>query len=218
MARTQIVTPQAFTGVDGTAISADSNWTEQNGVDGQLVINTNGYLNAYSGPSDCVWAGAGVFTDDQYFATTLLGSWSISDSDTLGGSLRNNGGSFGSRNMYRVVYQPSSSGVLVYKVVSDTATPLGTTISQVFTSGDTLEAEAVTNGANVDIIVYRNGTILATRSDTSSVLTGGKPGLTGVGSANLIRGDDWEAGNVTVSSVALLSPITHRRVFVQSRL
>ena len=205
MSRTLIAGPYTFTGTDGTNVSADTtNWTEQDGVSGQLRLKSNGFQQAFGAPSDDCWKGAGTFTGDQYFEVKLLGSWATSDQDGIGGTLRNDGTASTSHNCYRVFWQPSlnstAGAAQVYKVVAGTPTQIGANINFGMTASDLLSAEAVTNGANVDIIVYKNGVSQGTRSDTSSVLTGGKPGITGKGSSYVLIGDDWTAGNVTAAA------------------
>ncbi len=207
MARTRIAGPDLFTGTDGTPLSSYSaNWLDQNGVDGQLVLNTNAYVNAYSNVADCCWDGVGTFTSDQYAEVTLEGTWSGSDIDMIGINLSNNGGDYSTRTMYRVGYTPSTGGIQVTKIVSNGApSNIGAVITQAFSSGDKFSAERVTNGADVDIRVYRTPsggslTLLATRTDSTSPLSGGKAGVCGIGSTLLLRGTDWEAGNVTADA------------------
>lgn len=209
MGRTAVTSTFTFTGTNGTNISADTtNWTEQNGSTGQLRILSNGFQDAFVNVADCCYKGTGTFTDDQYFELALKGAWGGTDVDFIGGTLRNNGGAFGSNTMYRVKWSPAGGtgggSAQVFKVVngnaSNAGTQIGTNIAFAMTAGDLLSGEAVTNGANVDINVYKNGVLQGTRSDTSSVLTGGKPGITGSGGSGIIIGDDWIAGNVTSAS------------------
>jgi hypothetical protein len=202
--RTEIVAAQNFTGTDAAAVCGADPWDiDQNAVDGQVRYNTNSYVNGFSNPADCRWDGTGTFTDDQYFIVTLVGTWSGSDNDGIGGNLRNNGGDYAARVMYRVLYIPSAGGVQIFEVRTPNGTPtqLGATCTATFTPGQQLSANIVTNGGQNDITVYQNAALLCTRSDTTTLITGGKPGIsTGIGSTLAIRGDDWSAGNVTPGS------------------
>jgi len=207
MARTLVAGPDAFTAADSTNVSTynSTNWAEQNGSTAFLRIFSNSFRNDFTNRSDNCWKGAGVFTDDQYFELAIIGTWSINDTDEIGGTLRNNGAAFGSETMYRVFWSPALNGlagaVQVFKIVagnnSHNGTQLGSNVNFGMASGDLLSAEAVTNGANVDILVYKNNVLQGTVSDTASVLTGGKPGITGKKNAGFMFGDDWTAGNVT---------------------
>lgn len=211
MTRSIIVASQPFTFTDGQPLSSQdsANWTEQNGVDGQIIISNGGlaFRGEYGNWTDCCWKGSGSFTADQYFEIKVVGTWTGADTDLIGGSLRNNGGSWngttGTDSMYRVFWQPSTSKVQVTKVLLHIPTQVGTDITSVtLAANDLLSAEAVTNGSNVDIIVYKNGVSLGTRTDTAAVLTSGKPGVTGKNHDNAIFGDNFVAGNITASSAA----------------
>jgi hypothetical protein len=208
VSRTLVVGPDNFTGTTNTHIGTYSaNWFEQDdgGGNGTIIIKNNGYTST-GGTTDAAWQGTGSFTDDQYFEITLPASWGPSDADRIGGTLRDNGAFRGSRNMYRVFFCPSLGGVRVDKVVADVVTTISTVLSATFATGDKFSAEAVTNGANVDIKIYKDTgsgpSLLGTRTDTSSVLTGGKPGITAFQSAGSLIGDDFTSGNVTSGPAA----------------
>jgi hypothetical protein len=216
MTRTAIVTAYAFTGSDGTNISAlngSADWTEQNASNGQLRVKTNAFQNAFGNMADCSWKGAGSFTVDQYFKVQLNGT-TASNGDKLGGSVLNNGGGFGSFSAYRCYYDDASgaNGVTCEKIVNGTVTALGAKISTSFTTGDFLECEATTSGGTVTLTVYKNGVSLGTRTDSSSILTTGKPGICGLIAGTTILGDNWEAGTVTAgTAIAPIAQSHYRR-------
>lgn len=200
MGRTVIVSAYPFTAADGTNVSAlnsSNDWVEQNASNGQLRIVSNGYQNAFGNMADNSWKGAGSFTTDQYFSVKLVGTFG--GNDKVGGSVLNNGGAFGSFSAYRVYYFDSTgtAGIVVEKIVNGTVTAVGTQLNVTLATGDTLECEATTSGGVVTFTLYKNGISQGTRSDSSSILTTGKPGICGLISGAQIRGDDWEAGNVT---------------------
>jgi hypothetical protein len=214
MSRTLIAGPYTFTGSDSTAIAADTtNWTEQNGSSGTNRILSNSLRGALGVPGDNSWKGAGTFTDDQYAEIKLVGTLSGAADDYVGINLRNNGGAYGANTMYRVFwgsfFGAGHSGAQVYKVVNgnntNVGTQMGTDILFSAVTNDLLSAEAVANGGNVDINVYLNGVLQGTRTDTSSVITGGKPGVTGSANLTTVRGDDWTAGNITAPSGGFLT-------------
>ncbi len=207
MTRTVIAGPDAFTGTDGTLLSVySSNWQEQNNVTGYLKILSNAFHEGAGAQSDSAWKGTGSFTDDQYAEIDIVGAPSTSDTDNIGICLRNSGEASRTHDCYRIYWTRSNLDVVrVYKVVAGTATQLGTNISTAMSAGDKFSAEALANGANVDINVYRDTgggpTLLGTRSDTSSVITGGKPGPTGIVGTGVLLGDNWTGGNITAASV-----------------
>jgi|SRR6185436_14593788 len=203
MTRTVVVSAYPFTAADGTNVSvlnSSGDWVEQNASNGQLRIATNGFQNAFGNMADCSWKGAGSFTVDQYFSLKILGSFS--SNDKIGGSLLNNGGAFGSFSAYRIYFFDSTgtAGIVVEKIVNGTVTAIGAQLNTTFASGDTLECEATTVSTTVTFTIYKNGVSLGTRSDSSSILTTGKPGICGLIASALLRGDDWEAGNVTAGA------------------
>lgn len=213
--RTLVAGTVTFTGTDATNVSTydTTNWQEQDGQNGFLRIYSNKFRNDYGTFSDDVWKGTGSFTDDQYCKVTITGASIGGGVDAIGCTLRSTGTAYNTRTMYRVYLQnvTGTPYLRVDKVVSGTATQIGANIAGTWTTGDTLIGEAVTNGSNVDVKVYQNGSLLDTRPDTSSVLTGGKPGITGLYGSGSILGDDWEGGNVTApiaapSSAFLLFP------------
>lgn len=210
--RTLVAGPLTFTGTDDTRVAAadSTNWTEQDNVFGYLKIFSNAFRQAASAVSDDAYKGAGTFTDDQYCELKIVGTWAASDGDYVGCTLRNSGEASPTHNAYGAWWRPSGGGTAqAVKNVAGTRTQISTDCSFTMAANDLFSAEAVTNGANVDIKIYKNGVLQCTRSDTSSVLTGGKPGITGHDNADALRGDDWTAGNVTASSSTAVPVFTH---------
>ncbi len=211
MGRTVIVAAYPFTGTDGTNVSAlnsSNDWVEQNASNGQLRIVSNGFQNAFANMADCSWKGAGSFTADQYFSIKIIGTFS--SNDKIGGSLLNNGGAFGSFSAYRIYFFDSTgtAGAVVEKMVNaGPPTGVGTQLNMSLASGDTFECEATTAAGTVTFTIYKNGVSQGTRSDSTSILTTGKPGICGLISAAGLRGDDAELGNVTASSAPTISQV-----------
>lgn len=214
MSRTVIVSAQPFTDTNGNNVSAlnsGNDWAEQNGTTGQLRIDTNAYATPHSNMSDCCWKGAGSFTTDQYFKVQLLRI--NTQADYVGGSLLNSGGALGAFSAYRCYYHDVSGAQVVVceKIVNGTVTALGTSISATFVSNDYLECEATTSGGVVTLTVYKTGVVIGSRTDSSSILTSGKPGIcaqigAGISLSTQILGDNWEAGNLT-SGVSITPPV-----------
>jgi hypothetical protein len=212
MSRTAIVSAYAFTAADGTnvaALNSGNDWWEQNASNGQLRVKTNAFQNAFANMADCCTKATG-FTTDQYFKVQLNGTTG-GNGDKCGGSLLNNGDlthGFNAFSAYRIYYDDTAGvqGVTCEKIVNGTITALGTKIIGAFTAADFLECEATTSGGVVTFTVYKNGASIGTRTDSTSILTTGKPGICGLIAGTTILGDNWEAGNVTAATGTLLRP------------
>jgi hypothetical protein len=197
-----VVVTKNFTGTDGDNLSADSDWLEQNAFDSQLRVISNGFHSAFTNVADVMYQGAsaGSITDDQYVQVTVLGN--LTQSDWIGINLRNSGGDHSTIDNYRV-YHDGNGHVKVDKVVNASATNLAS-ITQAFTSGDKLSAEA-TGSSTTTIRVYQDTgsgpvQIGSDVTDSSSPLTTGGVGVTGKQFADTERGDDFEAGNVVTAA------------------
>jgi len=209
MGRT-VIASDSFTGTDGTQIYVYlSNWSEQNGSTGLTRINLNRFRGGLGVWADNSWQGAGTFTANQYAEIALVGTIDNASTENIGINLRNNGGALGSNSMYRVIYNSQVAVARVFKVIngdnSNAGTQIGADISFAMSVNDILSGEAIDNGANVDIIVYKNGVSQATRTDTSSVFTSGKPGISGNNQGPTMFGDNWTGGNVTTATGGFLN-------------
>jgi hypothetical protein len=196
--------PYTFTLSDGVLATVDStNWQEVDGYYGYISVLGNVFRNAYTNLSYCRWKG--TFAPNQYAeikAATVSGT--SGPNDCVGVMLRSSGTSSSDVTGYVAVYYPTSPGG-VYKVVKvsgTTRTQVGTDITggQVLVAGDKFSAEAITNGASVDIKLYYDTgsgpTLIGTRTDSSSPYMSGTPGVAAGGTNDTAQGDDFVAGNL----------------------
>lgn len=213
MTRSVLVSAYPFTAADATAVSSlngGADWTEQNASTAQLRVISNGFKSS-GNDADCCTKTAG-FTTDQYFSMKILGG-PFNNGDAIGGSVLNNGGAFGAFSCYRVYYYDNigAQGCQVDKFVNGTSTitAIGGAIAGAFVTGDTLECECTTSGGVVTFNIFKNGVSIGTRTTSTSILTTGKPGIYAFAAAATLRGDDWEAGNVTATVAG--PPVLYRR-------
>ena len=173
------------------------NWETLEGNGLQLVSNacrTNGAstVDDVSG----VKVSAVSFAADQYAQVTLGPPNTF---DYPGVALRFT--SAGSGTGYVVCYGdrggPTTNIFTVWKVVSNAYTQIGANITQTVATGGILKAEAVTSGTGVNINVYYNGVLIGTRTDTSSVISSGQPGMFyNYQNSTTFTIDDFVAGNI----------------------
>lgn len=220
MTRTAIVTDYPFTGADDSnvaALNSGNDWWELNGVDGQLRVFQTGYYNAFSTIADCVYkgTGAGTFIADQYAKARLTGG-PFANSDKYGVILLCNGDGTHGKGLfsaYRCYYDDTSGsqGVTCEKIVNGTVTALGAKITGAFALNDYIECEATTSGGVVTLTVYKTGVSIGTRTDSTSILTTGKPGICGTKGADTLLPDNWEAGNITAGGGGSTTAQARRR-------
>lgn len=110
------------------------------------------------------------------------------------------------KTFYRLV--GNASGYEFGRVVAATFTSLSSGAGTTFTSGDKIKLETVTNGANCDWVLKKNGTSFATGSDTSPIASGrfgvGHSSTSSVG-AGVLTG--WEGGDFTAGTIP---PVVYR--------
>lgn len=207
--RTTLFGPQAFTAADATNVSTLISGVEQDGVNGFVRVFSNQFGNGFSTTSDVCLPSGPTYTTQQYAKCTIIIT-SAGANDRIGVNVMNNAGAFNSNSMYRVLYRNSStSAVVVMKVVNNVETQVGTDITVTFASGDALWVEAdASSGTSTIIEVFQNTTSLGTRTDSTSPLTTGRPGITATRSGDGTRGDDYEAGS-WVASVPFSLPLIH---------
>jgi hypothetical protein len=207
MARTPVRSAE-FTGSDGTNIESytggalgATSWSQKSSGQGAgyVVIQGNEIGTAFGDGSAFVYReNAGTYDGDQYVKATLkdFGGFAYD----AGVAARVGTGTGGSAQWYAVFVREegASSHYSLLKCVAGTPSILIDLTSQSYSDGDTIELEAITEGSDCHLIIYRNGVELDDYLDTSSPLTGGSPGLYfKTGSANLIRMDNWEGGDAT---------------------
>ncbi len=213
MARTLIAGPDDFSGyANGSDLGNAADWLELNGSTGLIRVYkpaSDGFAyEHFQSRSECRWDGSGTFANDQYAKATLARLF-INGTDTnyIGVACRMSADTLTGRDYYAVQVfdglNAAATKTAVVKYVNNTLTTIYTAATgDDWTNGDTVELEAVDNGANVDLKVYKNGVLLRTVQDTSSVLASGKPGIVGQGSLADFGPaiTDWEGGDVTGSS------------------
>lgn len=189
------------------------NWATAEGGGLQLISNAVGRpVASVTNTVSIVTTTAATIPANQYAQATILGT-AGSTFDYPGIALRfsSTGGGTG----YVVAYGNLSSGTqnifTVWKVVSGTYTQIGSDIAATYIAGGILYAEAVNSGTSVNINVYYNGTLIGTRTDTSSIIASGQPGLFYYfGNTGAYTLDDFSTGNVGYNYVgsATTSPTT----------
>jgi hypothetical protein len=207
MADTAVKGPLAFTASNGTTLEAyDSDFSLINGSTGYTGITGNKLTFLFSDNStDFLYRdGVGAYTADQYASAVLAFPGGAAAEMML--ACRVSADTGAGRDAYLLRYSDGSGVVTVERWDNGTKTTLDTR-SPSWSSGDSIKLRAVTNGANCDLIVVRNGAVSYTISDTSP-LSSGKPGLAmRMSSGGIVTMDDLELGNVTASggSIAAIS-------------
>lgn len=228
MSRTAIVSAYVFTATNGTNVSAlnsGADWVEQNANTAQLRVNPdanggtpNEFGNEFSGFADCCWKGTGVgsFTANQYFELTIDGT--LSNNDSVGGALLNNGGAFGAFSAYRVYLASTTNGttngVFIDRIINGTVVNIGSVLVTGFgawAAGNKLSCEVVVTAGTPTFQIYQDtgsGPTAYGAPMTDSAagkLSTGVPGLTGAKSAGLMLGGPWTAGILAISIPFVLS-------------
>lgn len=181
-----------------------ANWASLNPTWADMVIVANLRVTGNSSGGDthraaARWVGAGSFTDDQYSSTLITALGFITSDYSIGAVCRAGSGTNSSRNYYEVVVLADSSGpnytTEVNKVVAGTFTSLNSA-SRAWATSDRIEIEC----QGTTIRGLKNGTAFFTVTDSS--LSTGLPGIAGTndGTDANVTGDDWEGGNLTVST------------------
>ena len=215
MARTSIAT-------DNFNATLSGNWTQLNTVNGSIATfsgptvfsgDTSGAVTGSgngSGNASARWTGTGTFTEDQYAEITIpfIDPQSV-ENYNIGVICRASAGL--SSGLYRdnlvglsmAANDPggTTKSVTLYKVVGQTYTSLNTG-GITFSAGSKLSLECQGTTAYACVDGVRLGG--AWSGSISDVPSGGKPGVSGAGSANFIYGDDWVGGNLT-SGLAVIS-------------
>jgi hypothetical protein len=217
MARTLVASDNFDSYADASNLGDAANWLELNNSTGLIKVTKPGAEGrAYEGfqaRSECRWDGSGTFADDQYSKSTL-DNVTVGAETTryMGVAVRMSADTLAGRDYYAVrVYDGLNSAATkteVVKLVNNTETVIYTAATgDNWQSGATVSIEAITNGADVDLKIYKNDSLLRTVTDNSGTrLTTGKPGIVGLGSSTVsatIWLNDWEGGDVTSASATL---------------
>jgi hypothetical protein len=175
-------------------------------------LNTN-RVDASAGSAQCLSgykATTYAFAADQSSQITNTVVAAFGDFVGVGVRCTNAGGGRG----YVTFWNGGNGRVYLYKV---SAGALGTAVNSVvntWTANDIIKLAAVTNGANCDLTVYKNGSSIMTYSDTSTPYTDGQPAIYAFnGNANGTKGDDWVGEDAAASGIAAISSNYRRAGF-----
>lgn len=206
MTRSTVKGPLAFTASNNTELETyDSSFVDLRG-------NGPGFVEVQSNKLTHTFGAAVIFpyrdatptySADQYAGAVITWIGGFPNA-RYGVACRMSADSGPNDDWYAAAIDFSTSPVTtrLYKCVNGTVSTLDSRTSIAWASGDALWLEAVTNGGNCELTVYRGAASQYTYTDSSSPLTSGKPGMylfdnAGGGAATM---DDWEAGDITGSS------------------
>lgn len=130
--------------------------------------------NGTSESMGCYYGGA-ASGNNQFSEITITGS--LGSAQTYWTASVRVTGAGGTRNLYQATV--TSNAYYITKVVAGTGTDVASGAITVNGSGTpvVIRLESEDSGANVVLRAYKDGVQFATYTDTSSVLTGGQPGL-----------------------------------------
>jgi hypothetical protein len=209
MART-LIASDAFTGSDGTAITAGGNWAYLFDTSWQAnspVLLSNA-VRATTGAGEsvqqvCRWIGTGTFSNDQY-AKITIGAMGAFGATYLAGVVVRASADTNTNADYYAVYvidNAANGGTKTCKLmkrVDGSASTLVTHTTTTWTNGDTVELEVQDSGGDPVLRVFKNGTQIFTHTDTdANALLTGKPGIVILGESTTPTLDTWEGGDVT---------------------
>lgn len=200
MARTLVVSRNFNADADGSFPAGFTDLNSYNGV--VAVANVSGtaglFRNNYGNPADA--RDTGTFTADQYAKITVSGFTGSNANDQVGVCLRLGTATVGGAgvNGYRIKVTDGGVGartIRAYSVVNDTETQIGSTATLALADGDTVAGEII----GTSLTVYHNDAPVAglTSVATTTHATGNPGIMASLGNNGTIRGDNYEAGNVT---------------------
>jgi len=208
MARTLVVSRNFNADADGAFPAGFTDLNSYNGV--VTVANVSGtaglFRNEYGNPADA--RDTGTFTADQYAKITVSGFTGSNANDQVGICLRLGTATVGGAgvNGYRIKVTDGGVGartIRAYSVVNGAETQIGTTATLALADGDTVAAEII----DTSLTVYHNdATVTGLTSVTTTTHATGNPGImASLGNNGTIRGDNYEAGNVTAGGGSTLT-------------
>lgn len=200
MARTLVVSRNFNADADGAFPAGFTDLNSFNGV--VAVANVSGtaglFRNNYGNPADA--RDTGTFTANQYAKITVSGFTGSNANDQVGVCLRLGTATVGGAgvNGYRIKVTDGGVGartIRAYSVVNGAETQIGTTATLALADGDTVAAEII----DTSLTVYHNDAPVAglTSVATTTHATGNPGIMASLGNNGTIRGDNYEAGNVT---------------------
>lgn len=208
MARTLVVSRNFNADANGAFPAGFTDLNSFNGV--VTVANPSGsagsFKNDYGNPADA--RDTGTFSADQYAKITLSGFSASNANDQVGVCLRLGTATVGGAgvNGYRIKVTDGGVGartIRAYSVVNGVETQIGPTVTMALVDNDELLAEIIGSLLSVYINAVPLSGLTAVNTTTHAA---GNPGImAAMGNNATMRGDTYEAGNVTAESASEIS-------------
>ena len=208
MARTTVVSRNFNADANGAFPAGFTDLNSFNGV--VTVANPSGsagsFKNDYGNPADA--RDTGTFSADQYAKITISGFSGSNANDQVGVCLRLGTATVGGAgvNGYRIKVTDGGVGartIRAYSVVNGVETQIGPTVTMALVDNDELLAEIIGSLLSVYINAVPLSGLTAVNTTTHAT---GNPGIMPMlGSNATMRGDNYEAGNVTAESASDIS-------------
>lgn len=180
----------AFTNTNGVSLTTHNASYKMN--TGAFQINTNALApNSASAEIGGHWEGD-TFNNDQYAKITLVAQVSTV---YIGPAARCTVGT-GTATYYG--YYANGTDSYLFKNVAGTWTQIGST-GGAFAVNDVLELDV----SGTTLTPKKNGATADIGAQTDSAIASGYGGITGFGASTSIRGDTFEAGNLTAAGLPL---------------
>lgn len=148
---------------------------------------------------------SGTYTDNQGASLLLFALGPSSSNDSLGVICNASGdvhSGTDTRDMYRG-YLSTTATITSHleKVVNGSVQSLGTDTSTSWAASNRIEIEREDIGGGVvQVRLMKDGVTVISYNDSTSPLSGGRPGVTGASGATLSLGDDLQTFNITAGS------------------
>lgn len=187
------VATDTFTEADG---GVPANFTDLDGVNGQIQIAGNKFRSPYGAYSGAVRT-SGTYSNDQYSQCVLSGITASLSGDAIGVLVRASTDVDTARDFYFAYVTDNGTPTVTYgKVVNGTTTNFSLdSTATTWTNGDVLRLYVI----GTTVAVQKNGSDVL--STTDAALSTGRPGILGhAGASETMRGDDWEGGDATAAS------------------
>ena len=208
MARTPVASRNFNADANGAFPAGFTDLNSFNGV--VTVANPSGsagsFKNDYGNPADA--RDTGTFSADQYAKITLSGFSGSNANDQVGVCLRLGTATVGGAgvNGYRIKATDGGVGartIRAYSVVNGVETQIGPTVTMALVDNDELLAEIIGSLLSVYINAVPLSGLTAVNTTTHAA---GNPGImAAIGNNATMRGDTYEAGNVTAESASEIS-------------
>lgn len=180
---------ESFTAANGTQLVALGTWANANALDSDFVVESNALRTPFNRAVSLLAYYVGTFADDQYAQGTIT---------QVGSSLQRMGVAVRCSAGNGYFLCAHVGGWTLAKLVGFSFTSLASGSFTLATS-DVLYLEAAAD----QIVAKRNGSTLATVTDTSHV--SGNPGVSGIGEAasgTYTLLDAWQGGDLSIATGA----------------